>query len=477
MVKIICGSTEFNNKKYKFDFRDNILVLIPDELEDYSKWFFEHVNSIESNEKTNIKGITNNGKIIYFLSIKLIELGGGALQAFVPGFAICNVNTISPLPECNDIDKITFFGECIDRFYPPKQIINYPSFSEDEYKYEIDKDRNKLKKFKINKDEYSFGVRWESPISSDINVVLNVKSYLTIVFSKTINIEEIIDYYLKTKRFFSFLNNRKYIKFEKIIASKNIKINNDPLNPDSFENQDINFEIHIVDPDEIYDLNKNNYIILNDIKDKIEKLYSEVSDEKFLVDYYPLSTIDNSYIDNDKYVRVASAFESEMDKFMPNYKSESKKEYKYVKKSILNTIHIKRKFSNIKLKLITNNIKQKKYKNIIKECNFFSKKIGNMEGTLEEKILFIFNKYNDILEPFKNKLLQSYYIDNIKNGILANKFASRRNSVAHGYSFNSFEPLEIISYELLKIGIYCITFDRCGFKEEKIKELINKIFK
>lgn len=84
MVKTICGSTEFNNKKYKFDFRDNILVLIPDELEDYSKWFFEHVNSIESNEKTNIKGITNNGKIIYFLSIKLIELGGGALQAFVP---------------------------------------------------------------------------------------------------------------------------------------------------------------------------------------------------------------------------------------------------------------------------------------------------------------------------------------------------------------------------------------------------------
>ena len=36
MNQIYCGDLIFNDIKYKFDFRNNILVIIPDELKDYT---------------------------------------------------------------------------------------------------------------------------------------------------------------------------------------------------------------------------------------------------------------------------------------------------------------------------------------------------------------------------------------------------------------------------------------------------------
>ena len=41
MSKLVCGDLEYENTKYKFDFRDNLLVLIPEKMDtNYTKWYF-----------------------------------------------------------------------------------------------------------------------------------------------------------------------------------------------------------------------------------------------------------------------------------------------------------------------------------------------------------------------------------------------------------------------------------------------------
>ena len=74
------------------------------------------------------------------------------------------------------------------------------------------------------------------------------------------------------------------------------------------------------------------------------------------------------------------------------------------------------------------------------------------------------------------KKAENYDIEKAKDGILAEKFVKRRNDISHGNGTKQFEPLEIISYELLRICIYCITLEGCKFSEEKMKIFIDKIF-
>lgn len=103
-----------------------------------------------------------------------------------------------------------------------------------------------------------------------------------------------------------------------------------------------------MDPDEKYDLDKtNNSIHLEDIDNKFSKLYKLVTHKDFLTEYYPLSISDNNYVDNDKYVNVARAFESEFDKLYPKFKLNTSEEYNAVKKSLLKCLSNKKNKSNL----------------------------------------------------------------------------------------------------------------------------------
>lgn len=201
-------------------------VLIPDELEDYTKWHFKHIGNKDKFELVNVEGTTNNGFYICFIHVKFSYMGRGILQAFVPGYVICKVNGVSPLPKCEEISKIRFFGECLNRFYYPKRIIETSDFvHSDDIKLEVNKNKLKTDNYTINKDIFKFGVSWKIPYSSNINVVLDVESFLEIEFNTKKSIDEIVDYYLDVKKFFSFINNRKYIKFNRVIAYTVIPVN------------------------------------------------------------------------------------------------------------------------------------------------------------------------------------------------------------------------------------------------------------
>lgn len=476
MSNIICGDLEYDKIKYKFDFRDNILVLLPEKLDEYLKWRFKNVGKADKFDYVNIEGVTNNGWYICFIHVKFSNLGRGTLQSFVPGYVVCKSNGISPLPKCDQIEKIRFYGSCLDKFYYPKQVIETNNFSNNkDIKFKIKKQNLKTMDFMICKNKFSFGIFWRAPMNSNINVVLDVKSYLEIKFNNPKSVSEIIEYYLNVKKLFSFINNRKYVKFENVIAYKNENINYGLVH-DDIHKLEIDFEFYFVDPDEKFDLNTSlNTISLSDIEKNFRKLYNEITSEKFLTEYYPLSTTDNHYIDNDKYSKVASAFESEFNKLYPKFKSTISSEYDEIKKMLLKSISNKR--NKTKRKIVSNNnLNNKSYKKIIRECDYFSKIIKQIDGTLHEKIVFCYKKYSKILESKKNMLLKNYELNKVSPGLLADKFVKRRNDIAHGNGTTQFDSLEIIAYELLRMCIYCLTFERTNFSEDKIKLFLDKIF-
>lgn len=474
-TNIICGDLEHDNIKYKFDFRNNILVLVPEKLESYPKWQFEHIGKKEESKCINIEGTTNLGQYICFVHVKFSDIGRGILQAFVPAYIICKSNLISPLPKCENIEKIKIYGECLDKFYFPKRIIdNNDFFSEETAKFEVKK--MKTDDFIVKNDKFSYGVSWNIPISSNINVVLDVKSYLEVNFKNLKDIDDILEYYLKIKKFFSFINNRKYIKFNKFIASKKIKLNYD-INSESTELKEIYFEFFFVEPDEKIDLSKSiNYIHLEDLNNKFTEIYNIVTENDFLTEYYPLSESDNRYVDNDKFLKVASAFESEFDKANPNYKSSNSVEYDFVKKKILNNISLEKQKNNNEILSSDDSLKIKSLKKINKEYSYFEKIIKNIDGTLQEKIVFCLKKYGNIIDSKKELLIKNYDIEKVKDGVLAEAFKNRRNKISHGKGTDIFSNAEIIAYELLRLCIYCLTLERCNLNTNDIKMIIEKIF-
>lgn len=475
MNDIICGEVEFDGNMYKFDYRNNIIVLIPEKLENYLKWRFEQRTKSTIYERKNIEGKTNMGYYVCFLRVKFSELGSGTLKAFVPGYIICRNNTINPLPKFENIEKIRFYGDPIDSFFYPKNNITFGDITSQNIKIELEK--IKSKNYTINKDKYTFGINWKIIHKANLNQVFNIYSYLDIKFYENKDINQVIDYYTNVSKFFSFINNRKHIKFENVYAYKKELVDYGFGDEVNVQETQIEFEIHIIDSDENISFEKSSNIIkLKEIEEKFVKLYKIVTNKDYLTEYYPLSKKDDYYIDNQKFNNVSSAFESEFDKLFPNFKSSTIEEYNEVKKMLLTSLCNKRKKTNKLIQETDCEDKRKYLKNIIKKSNYFSKIIIKIEGTLEEKIIYSLEKYSFILNKVRQNLMSYYNIKKLKNGTLASKFSKRRNDISHGNYTNSFLNTEIIAYELIRICIYSLTLERCGFSNDRIKIIIADLF-
>lgn len=142
----------------------------------------------------------------------------------------------------------------------------------------------------------------------------------------------------------------------------------------------------------------------------------------------------------------------------------------------MKTLSNKKGKSNRLIEKNENEEEMKYLKNVIRQCNYFSKIIGKIEGTLEEKIIYSCDRYSYVINKARQNLMKNYNIKRLRNGILASKFAKRRNDISHGNYTESFDETEIIAYELIRICIYSLTFERCGFSNEKIKTIVDKIF-
>ena len=97
-----------------------------------------------------------------------------------------------------------------------------------------------------------------------------------------------------------------------------------------------------------------------------------------------------------------------------------------------------------------------------------------LEGRLEEKLKFYYEKYEDILKDDINRYKEYHNIDIITKELLSQAFSSKRNVLSHGLKkIENFSLLEILSYCLLRKIVYGMILENSNFEPDDIKMILD----
>ena len=465
MDNIICGVLKKKRKFYfTFDMNSKILTIQPSKMSMFPSLIAEDDfdDFLISKERMNISGETNNRNYIEFIDVKFSSIGRGCFQAWVPAYVIGKANALSSIPKPTLIKTISFKGECIDRFMTSKCTVSDNwDYNNNKLQVNIDYGKDKIKRFKYNGLEFSLVPGWKMiSAQKDVKSLLTMQTSLNIKSEKNMDIKTIIELYKKVEKLFAFICYRQHVKFESIILTQIEKVICDKVPRDT----PINFELHVSSDDGKYDLPKvGKLMTLGDYANNIPGLIKSLCEDDHMLLSFPDNSLKVNVIDNNKYICISSAFESEFDLLYPNFKSNKNKNYNTAK---LSTI----KFLSEQAKNKQNNSQTRKY------YNDFAKYIGDFEGRLEEQISYILQLYSYIVEP-ERKYYQNEYSDiNFDNTSLAKSFADKRNNLSHGSKLEKFKTLEVASYIIVRKINYAMILERSGFDKKQIQEIINQIF-
>lgn len=226
----------------------------------------------------------------------------------------------------------------------------------------------------------------------------------------------------------------------------------------------INFELYISSDDSKYDLPKvGKHMVLGDYVSNIPTLIKSLDEDDHMLLSFPDNTLKVNIIDNNKYICISSAFESEFDLLYSDFKSNKNKNYNKAKATTI-------KYLSDQVKNKQNNSQTRKY------YNSFIKYIGNFEGRLEEQIAHVFQLYSYIVEPERKYYKNEHPEINFDNSSLAKAFADKRNNLSHGSKLEKFKTLEVASYIIVRKINYAMILERSGFNKKQIQEIINQVF-
>jgi hypothetical protein len=455
--KIYAGKMKYKDENYSFSFYNHLLIIIPEKDKDYAQDIEDKImgNSSSKRQEENVEGITNDNRSICFIQVKFSKMGKGCLYSYVPAYIIGLSNIYITPPSCENVESMIFNGECIDRFFFPKKSVE---ISHENKTFSLGKMKDNEKVYIINEDKFNFTSNWLEPIGSDVNNVLKMYSNLKIDFSTPKSINEIIECYKKVNDFFSFLNHRKIVKFTNIVLTRKILV-------DDSEEKEEQYNLFIEYPEKKIELKDDilGCVRIENCDNHFVDLFNIVTNNEFLTNYYPYNNSDFNEIDINKYIQISAAFESEFTRKYPKFKTTINANYKFIKDDI-------KKHLTYQRKKLCDNGKKKKYN------KYFSDIIESLNGTLDEMILYSFQKYDKIIYPMRKHLEDTYILPETKNSIYSKAFAEKRNKISHGDELIAFTDYEIISYEMLEYSIYCLVLDLAGFNEEEMKTIINKIF-
>ena len=458
MNEIICGELIYKRKKYHFTFQDDILTMLPTKFKNYFSDLFSDEEKIS---RANLHGITEKNYYICFINVKPKQVGSGVLRSFVPAYVLNKNNGLIPVPKADKIEKIIFKGPAIDNFYLPKRIVKQNTTGNN-VSIDVNLENFESEDYELKNEIIKIYSGYVIPYSKSINEVLNVASYFEICFKEPKSINSILKTYLEIQKFFGFLNNRRIIKWDSIILRKTVLIENEekPLTINLFlyvaQNPNNNIDIE----------NHMKSITFEDVENYLPELFKNITRKDYNVHYLPLNKRENSIIDNDKFLKIAYTFESQMKKSYPNFKASVNENFKYSKNFILKNIN--KELS--RLSNIEGTKKRRKY------LNQFKENIKKSDGNLEEKLLYCFRKFDAVLSTKKTSMQTYYDIQDLNYETLSKSFVKRRNKIAHGEFTGVFEYKDIIAYSLVKICIYCLVLEHCSVPIEQIKKICNKLF-
>lgn len=466
MNNTICGILKARKKFYfSFNTGTKILTIQPSKMSEFPSFIaqddFDDFSL--SKERINISGETNNRNYIEFINVKFSSIGRGCFQAWVPAYIIGKANALSSIPKPTSIKYISFKGECIDRFMTSKRTVSDDwDYRNNKLQINVDYGKDKIKKFKYNNLEFSLVPGWNMiSAQKDANLLLTMQTTLNIKSKKKMNVKTIIEIYKKVEKLFSFICYRQHVNFDSIILTQIEPVIFDKVPEDTT----INFELYISSDDNKYDLPKvGRHMILHDhYINNIPSLIKCLEEDEHMLLSFPNNSLKANIIDNNKYICISSAFESEFDILYPNFKSNKNENYNTAK---INTI----KFLSEQATNKQNNAQTRKY------YNDFVKYIEDFEGRLEEQISYIFQIYSYIVEPEINYFKSEYPGMNFDKTSLSKAFADKRNNLSHGAKLEKFKTLEVASYSIVRKINYAMILERSGFNKEQIQEIINQIF-
>ena len=465
-IDIIDGKVKYNKQEYCFNYNNGIITLYPNPEKLGEQWkgirnMFLNASLKNDTDTINLYGETSNGNPIAFIKLNFINIGRGIYRSFVPAYILGNCNAISPLPEVKNFRRMVFKGKCIDMVYNPRILIkdlgNTKKFKPIIKFNEIKDTQTRIK---INDDKWNFKVSWSMPYKNK-NTIIDLNSILCIEFKNLKNVDEIIEYYIKIEKLFCLLNNRKHVAFSSIKLYTDIKVYNKISK--KVEKTFITFSLNVNERKDVkYDLpDKNRQISILDLSNNLENLYNAIDENSFINESLPNNTYDSNHVSVEDFIRITSSFESEFDKAYPKYKTNKNENYKRVKNNLLEYIE---------------KCKIGESKRTIGYLENFYDSIDNLEGTLPEQLCYALKEFTKPLEKIKQRLFVFYNITNVNNAELSQKFAQKRNYIAHGRELQEFSDIEIVAYILVERLVYCLILKRVGFSIDEITTIIEKIF-
>ncbi|MFV0249755.1 MAG: hypothetical protein ACK5HP_01785 [Bacilli bacterium] len=452
------GVVKYKDKDYTYSYKDNIITLTPKELEPYWQSMFKKFKREEKEE--NVYGITNSNFPVAFIKLNLIDIGGGVLQAFVPAYIVANANTVSPLPEINNFKSMTFYGDCINSLYNPKQMIKDSDVTKKYKPYmKFKHPKEVIKNILVNKLDFIFRITWEFPIKDKVPAVL-LKSLLEIKFDSKKTIDEIIEYYQQVKMLFSFINNRHYIEFSDILLKADMFVEDFP--DKKVRNVGVSYNLYIILPKDVkVDLPNSIYETrLNKIENQFENLFNTLNKCGGYNLHFPDNQYDEDHVDIDKFLRVASAFESWFDINFDDFKSDTDLLYKILKNDVLKFIAERGKNTNA-----TGRDYLKRFKN----------EIERQEGTLLEQLLYSYQIFENCVKKVKERIYRHYNLDDVKINDIFLALAKKRNRLSHGdINDLGFSKEEIVAFIILERLIQCLIYYKAEFSLDSISEIVDK---
>lgn len=464
MTNTICGVLRKKKKFYfSFNISEKILTIQPDKMNLMPSLFaesdFDDFPYLK--DTIDLEGETNLGTYIRFINVKFSSIGRGCFQAWVPAYILGCSNGFYPIVKPNQINKLVFKGECIDRFMSSKCIAS-DTLDRDNYKLQVNIDygKDKIKKFYYDDIEFELVPGWTMTTNQkDVNKLLTVETSLVINSKKRLNIKSVMKLYEKIEKLFSFVCYRRHVEFNSIELSQITPIKY----IDTPQDTTIRFELYISKDDDNYDLPKiGKNMVLKDFTDKIPSLIKCLNEDEFMLLSLPSNSLTAPIIDNNRYISISSTFESEFDLLNPKFKSTRKKNYNDAKVATL--------------KYLNNQKNNARFNSQIRGYfgdlyNF----IDRCEGRLEEQIIHELKEYSYIVEPERKFFANKYPTFDFSNNSLARAFVNKRDNLSHGSKLEKFKRVEIVSYSIIRKINYAMILERAGFDKKQIQEIVRQV--
>lgn len=447
------GVFEYQEKEYPFVLEEQIITIpqVP----------FQYMDDFKDDAYIEeIWGVTNNNRSVVFVGCQVLKSNR---IAFAMEVKLSILGYVVLENDKSSFDRIDFYSEGINGFYSPRNA------------YQIEDDDHmrvtgiKPRDAEAYKRDYECVIHGEG-IQLGLNVYMSfnlafekkllgtAESLLSMSFGEKKEPHDILKYSLYLMDFLEFVNFQKNIPLERIDLFEK---------DDNGKYQRRGRAIVFQAENEQYSPSALRSITLLDVTDEcFPVLFGQIAErresKRFNPFFYPESRRADRVIDASKWLNNAICFEGEFDDAFPNYKAQNDPAFYEAKMRLLMTIESAVKQTGRSI----NNKQNTAWKS-------FKRLIERADTTLKEK----FEACQMVYEAETRESIQRICrACGIPEGTdLAEAYASFRNQTAHG-EIQSPGNVEIATYQILRCFVYVMNLRRAGVPQEKIKEVLKRMF-